>query len=529
MLTNASAVSLSSNLPNLLKCIAGFVFAFSICLANVIIIVALLHLKKYLTRQTQIFLLNMASVDLLTGIFIVPPLMVIDLPGNNMTYDGTFHVYWLTGGGLLLNGRVFALFLIALDRYLSICRPMRYPNLLTFSRARLSLMFSWGLAFVIILPQLIAFTAELVGQTRNVTSTSPPYDWTYSTTFALRVILVFMFILRFVFPLTAAVVINVLAFRVAIASSKGFRLGVLKVKEPEHQLNNEDGPPKNLSTSHGLSESVPKKTVQMRIHRGNYMTVGTKELFAQLPCTSRTLGSRLSRRTAVVPNVDLDGSQSTRNFFREADTISRHRQDGASVNGQENEGERNSKAAAALSNIPARSIITSDGDLQERDPSVHQTTSHLIDCERNTMKSRPTVKVAWWRSARSHSSLNKFRQRHKKLKDLGSMIPFTVLLSAFILFSLPYQFVQVLQALWITPHLSNETQLTLFWLACTNALINPVVLTFWSSACRAKVLHLVSCGRFHPNQMAIKRLIIASFGTANLPYGRHVRPRSMIS
>ncbi|VDD81501.1 unnamed protein product [Mesocestoides corti] len=483
MLTNASAVSLSSNLPNLLKCIAGFVFAFSICLANVIIIVALLHLKKYLTRQTQIFLLNMASVDLLTGIFIVPPLMVIDLPGNNMTYDGTFHVYWLTGGGLLLNGRVFALFLIALDRYLSICRPMRYPNLLTFSRARLSLMFSWGLAFVIILPQLIAFT------TRNVTSTSPPYDWT----------------------------------------SKGFRLGVLKVKEPEHQLNNEDGPPKNLSTSHGLSESVPKKTVQMRIHRGNYMTVGTKELFAQLPCTSRTLGSRLSRRTAVVPNVDLDGSQSTRNFFREADTISRHRQDGASVNGQENEGERNSKAAAALSNIPARSIITSDGDLQERDPSVHQTTSHLIDCERNTMKSRPTVKVAWWRSARSHSSLNKFRQRHKKLKDLGSMIPFTVLLSAFILFSLPYQFVQVLQALWITPHLSNETQLTLFWLACTNALINPVVLTFWSSACRAKVLHLVSCGRFHPNQMAIKRLIIASFGTANLPYGRHVRPRSMIS
>lgn len=505
MSTNGTEVSLSNDLPRLLKCSVGVIVIFSIIFENLIIIVALLHSKKYLARQTRIFLLNVALVDLLTGLCIVPPLTVVEISNNANAYARFFYLYWLTVGGLLVNARVLALVAVALDRYLAICHPIRYPDLLAFSRARLSLMLSWGLAMAMLLPQLAVFSTELVQQSQDLTKIAhQPHDWTYTTSPALRGILVFMFFLRFVFPLTLTFVINVLAFRVAVESNAGFRNGVLKVKEPDVQINNEEKPPKSANYTHRPHGLASNKITLMRIHRGNYMAEGTKDLFAQLPGTHRSL----SRRTAVLPNLGLVGSHSYERSFDSSRSASRI-----------SSGTTRSK----MPETPKENSISA-GTVRK---AANSDASITPDSENTSTESQSNQRVSWWRTTRSNTASFRFKFHHKKLKDLGSMIPFTILLIAFLIFSLPYQFLQVLKALWARLDLPNEVYAHLYWLACTNALINPVILTFWSSACRAKVLHLISCGRFRHNQAAIKRLIIASFGTANLPYGRQVHPHML--
>ncbi|VDK33835.1 unnamed protein product [Taenia asiatica] len=505
MSTNSTEVSLSNDPPRLLKCSVGVIVTFSIIFENLIIIVALLHSRKYLARQTRIFLLNVALVDLLTGLCIVPPLTVVEISNNVNAYAKFFYLYWLTVGGLLVNARVLALVVVALDRYLAICHPIRYPDLLAFSRARLSLILSWGLAVALILPQLAVFSTELVQQSQNITEiTHQPHDWTYTTSPALRGILVLMFFLRFVCPLTLTFVINILAFRVAVESNAGFRNGVLKIREPDVQANNEGKPPKSANCTHRPHGLTSNKITLMRIHRGNYMAEGTKDLFAQLPGTHRSL----SRRAAVLPNIGLAGSHSFEPPFDSSRSVPRITSGSTCSKMQETSRENNTSTSAV------RKAANSDASITP-------------DSENTSTESQSNQRVAWWRSTQSNTASFGFKFHHKKLKDLGSMIPFTILLVAFLIFSLPYQILQVLKALWLRLDLPNEVYAHLYWLACTNALINPVILTFWSSACRAKVLHLISCGRFRHNQAAIKRLIIASFGTANLPYGRQVHPQML--
>ncbi|VDO10850.1 unnamed protein product [Rodentolepis nana] len=487
------------DLPRLLKCSIGVAFTLGILVEGLIIFVALIRSKKYLARPTLIFLLNLAAVDLLTGIFIVPPLTVTEVSAHSRIFNRFFYLYWLTIGGLLLNARILALLFVALDRYLAICHPIRYSNLLTFSRARLGLILAWGLALALLLPQLAIFSTELVGLPRNVTEAPiQPYDWFYTTSSALRGILVFMFFIRFVFPITVAFVIDVLALRIVIESSSGFRQGVLRVKESDADKKNVEKHNMRPYNSHRLKAIRNKGPILMRIHRGNYMTEGTKELFAQLPGTNRSLG----RRTAVLPNLSLTSTTHS----SESDSKSLSNNNAETIRPEPQGGDKERTAEA-----PVRKAVISFPD-----------SDKTLECESANQESQSHRRIAWWRSSQA---VSRFKLHRKKLKDLGSLIPFTILLAVFVLFSLPYQCLHVLKALWSKFSLPSEVIAHLYWLACANALVNPVILTFWSSACRAKVLHLITCGRFHHKQAAIKRLIIASFGTANLPYGRQVHPQ----
>lgn len=513
MSANSTEISLSQDLPRLLRCSVGAVFIFGILVENLIIIVAILHSKKYLARQTRIFLLNVTIIDLLTGLLIVPPLILIETFNNAKIFTRYFYFYWIIIGGLLLNARVLALLLVGLDRYLAICQPIRYSNLLTFSRSRLSLVIIWCLALALIIPRLAVFSVEFVEHSGNATElTQQPVDWTYTTSKALRGLLVFMFFLRFAFPLSLILVLSVLAFRVAVTSSEGFRQGILKVREPEIQPSNEEKHRKDTNNTNRSRNLGPRKIALMRIHRGNYMNEGTKDLFAQLPKANRSL----SRRTAVLPNINPARSHSRDTSSKSSQVITQNKNEQNHMTNQELEKEQSSSDGSTngghKGTTPENPLISEDDKPREYESS--------------SLETRSQGRTVWWRLSRSSTVASRFKFPRKKLKDLGSMIPFIMLLTAFFIFSLPYQILQVLKALWIKLDHPHEVHAHLFWLACANALINPVILTFWSTACRAKVLHLISCGRFHQNQPAIKRLIIASFGTANLPYGRQVRPQT---
>ncbi len=519
--------ALSNSLPKLLKCTAGVFFTFVILFECLIIIIALLRSKKFLTRQTQQYLLNVALIDLFSGVFIVPPLTVIEISGDLWTYSSKLCIYWLTIGSLLLNARVLALFIVSFDRYLSVCHAMRYSHILTYSRARLSIIFSWVLALLLILPQLAVFTAEPTAVSQNSTDIYLPLDWTHSTSKPLRGLLVLMFLLRIAAPIIGALVMTILALRIVIASSRGFQDGFLKVKDPNLPLNVPVETSKaQLTQQRPHAQTLPRKTVTMRIHRGNYMTDGTKDLFAQLPLTTRAQSARLSRRTAVLPNLGYDGARFEGRPLKRAHTVYQNRP--ATSNTASLEAERkNSNFLTTEKSTHSTSILSSSPESPEGRPLKKTNDNEHIQQETQTLETQSDEPVGWWQSARSRLAAHTFSFNSKRLQDMGAMIPLSFLLLAFLLFSLPYQLLQVVQAIWANIALPHDINTHLYWLACANSLINPVILTFWSPSCRSKVLHIVSCGRFHPKEVAIKRLIIASFGTANLPYGRHVRPRSV--
>lgn len=508
--------ALSKSLPKLLKCSAGVFVTFFVVAECLIVIIALLRSKKFLNRQTQINLFNVTLVDLLNGVFIVPPLTVIEISSDLWIYSPRFCIYWLTVGSLLLNVRVLALFIVSMDRYMSVCHPMRYSTILTFSRARLIIILSWCVATTLLIPQMAVAVANQrsVISPQNLSNGYLPLDWVHSTSNAFRGIFALMFVLRILLPLIGAIAITILALRVVVASSRGFQEGFIKVKDPNLHVNI---PTKTLTITQSqhqiTAEPLPRKTILMRIHRGNYMTDGTKELFAQLPLTSRAQSARLSRRAAMLPNVEAKVDFYEKNTLKRAQTLCQK----ISIPSTSFPVHEETQKSDPENSTHPTCISTSSSELREEDPT--QPTAE------NPLDSKNDDPLTWWQTVRSRISSSKNLVRKRRLQDLGSILPLGSLLLVFLIFSLPYQIVQFIRVVWLKVPLPSDVNSYLYWLACANSILNPLILTFWSTSFRSKVLHIITCGRFHPKKTAIKRLIIASFGTANLPYGSHVRQR----
>ena len=99
---------------------------------------------------TGMFLANLAAADLLQSSFGMP-----------LIAASAFHDTWIFGDTLCtLSGVTNSLFCITsmltlsaigLDRWLVIVYPLRHQSLLTFSRARITLLYIWGQAFVVAL------------------------------------------------------------------------------------------------------------------------------------------------------------------------------------------------------------------------------------------------------------------------------------------------------------------------------------------------------------------------------------------
>ncbi|XP_066506329.1 trace amine-associated receptor 13c-like [Hoplias malabaricus] len=108
---------------------------------NLLVIISISHFKQ-LHTPTNLLILSLAVADLLVGLFNMP-VSIMQLM-DSCWYLGTIACYLSPIIGFVaVNGSVYSLTLIAVDRYIAISDPLKYSSRITVCKTLLFIIFGW--------------------------------------------------------------------------------------------------------------------------------------------------------------------------------------------------------------------------------------------------------------------------------------------------------------------------------------------------------------------------------------------------
>ncbi|XP_070572773.1 alpha-1A adrenergic receptor-like [Ptychodera flava] len=208
------------------------------CIVLNIIVMTALYRDRHLHTITHIFIFSLAIADLLVGAVNVPVYVVEQNNGNGTFLDcvvsRSFTMFFILAS-------VAHLLLIAIDRYIAITFPLRYPALVTKQRAVWCLLAFWLLS-------IVAGFAPLFGWRKSETrdmGLSLERACGYHIYMAFSYIM-FMGILWYAIPVTIMLVLYALIFCTASEQVKKIReihRSIEHLNQIPTEVNNPPAPP----------------------------------------------------------------------------------------------------------------------------------------------------------------------------------------------------------------------------------------------------------------------------------------------
>lgn len=161
------------------KILSLSLFTLGILVGNSMVIIAVVLFKKLRRTVSNLFILSLAVADLLVAIVVLPFSTVNEVLGYWIFGDIVCNM-WLLADIAVSTASILHLCAISVDRYIAICYPLRYHQLMTRRRSRIICLCMWLLAIIISIPALL-WRESTLQPTANETDTSATNYTSYST------------------------------------------------------------------------------------------------------------------------------------------------------------------------------------------------------------------------------------------------------------------------------------------------------------------------------------------------------------
>ena len=212
----------SKTLSNFVIILVSFI-AFIAVVGNGIVIYVICTRKRLQRVVANCFVLSLASVDFLVGLFVLTFYIICHFWSGcqSAIFNMFFNMFTLVS--------VANIFIMTLDRFISIVRPLRYPSLATSRRVSVAVIMTW------VLPMILSFT---------------PLLWMFSSSKSYRDAgtKIQAFIVITVFEVVPTVIMPVMYARIFFTARRHARLVALQTTQLEYNSEiKEDGLAKTTS------------------------------------------------------------------------------------------------------------------------------------------------------------------------------------------------------------------------------------------------------------------------------------------